>query len=132
MLFRHFFNVIIYVKIVGKICPILSTRIWSLFPGLENNHTFKCWSGIFPTIWTYMIMLKNGQNNISVYGFSPIRGKNFYSCLNFMKPGSQSGTKLFEKIGMCQIQSEIYHTWDNTSPLWYIIIFFICCQELLE
>ena len=65
---------------------------WTLSPGFENNHTFKCWSGIFPTILTYMIMLENGQNKISVYGCSPIQGTKFYSCWNLMKPGSQSGT----------------------------------------
>ena len=75
-----------------KICPVLSTRIWTLSPGLENNHTLKSWSGIFPTILTSMIMLENCQNNISVYGCSPIQGTKFYSCWNLMKPGSQSGT----------------------------------------
>ena len=76
----------------GQICPVISTRIWTLFPGLENNHTFKCWSGIFPTILTYMIMLENWQNNISVYGCSLIQGTTPYSCWNLMKPGCQSGT----------------------------------------
>ena len=42
----------------------------------HTNHTLKNWSSIFPTIWTYMIMLKNLQNNISVYGCSPIKGQN--------------------------------------------------------
>ena len=37
-------------------------------------------------------MLKNYQKNISVYGCSSIQGTTFYSCWNFMKPGSQSGT----------------------------------------
>ena len=76
----------------GQICPVLSTRIWTLSPGLENNHTNKCWSGILPTILTYIILLENCQNNISVYGCSPIQGKIFYSCWNLMKPGSESGT----------------------------------------
>ena len=58
-------------RTTGQICPILSTRIWTLSPGLENNHTLKCWSGIFPTTWTYMLMFKNCQNQISVYGFMP-------------------------------------------------------------
>ena len=75
-----------------KICPVLSKRIWTLSPGLENNHTFKCWFGIFPTILTYIIMLENCQNNISVYGCSPIQGTKCYPCWNSMKPGSQSGT----------------------------------------
>jgi hypothetical protein len=107
VLFWQFSNIIIYVKIVGKIpdqhlnvwvflnpgdkvqkrqrstgqiCPILSTRIWTLSPGLENNHTFKCGSCIFPTILTYMIMLENCQIKISVYGCSPIQETKFYSC----------------------------------------------------
>ena len=121
MLFRQFSNIIIYVKIFGKIpdqhlnvwlfsnpgdkvqilvestgqiCPVVLHLFWTLSPGFENNQTFKCWSGIFPTILTYMIMLENSQNNISVYGCSPIQGTTFYSCWNLMKPGSQSGTYL--------------------------------------
>ena len=117
MLFWQFCNIIIFVKIVGKIpdqhlnvwlvsnpgdkvqkrwrttgqiCPMLSTRIWTLSPGLEIKHTFKCWSDIFPTILTYMIMLENCQNNISAYGCSPIQGTKFYPCWNLMKPGSRS------------------------------------------
>ena len=107
MLFWQFSNIIIYVKIVlkntrskfecmvifqsrgqvqilvrstGQICPIILYLFWTLSPGFENNHTFKCWSGIFPTILTYMIVLENCQNNISVYGWSAIQGTQFYSC----------------------------------------------------
>ena len=79
-------------RTTGQICPILSTRLWTLSPGLENNHGFKCWSSIFPTILIYMNMLGNCQNNNTVYGYSPIQGTKFYSCWNFMTPGSQSGT----------------------------------------
>ena len=68
----------------------------ALSPGLENNHTLKCWSGIFPTILTNMIMLENGQNNILVFSCTPIQGTNLYSCWNLLKPGSQSGTN--EKV----------------------------------
>ena len=60
------------------------TRIWTLFPGLENNHKFKCWSGIFRKILIYMIMLENCQNNISVYSCSLIQGTKFSSCWNLM------------------------------------------------
>ena len=35
---------------------------------------------IFPTILTYMKMLENCQNNISVYDCSQIQGPTFYSC----------------------------------------------------
>ena len=82
----------ILVKSMGQICPIVLYLFWTLSPRFENNHTLKCWSGIFPTILTYMIMLENCQNNISVYGCSPIQGTKFYSCWNLMTPGSQSGT----------------------------------------
>ena len=82
-------------RTMGKICPILSTRIWTLSPGLENNQTLKCWSGIFPTILTYTSMLENCQNNISVYGCSPIQGKKLDSFWNLMKPGSQSWKVFF-------------------------------------
>ena len=83
-------------RTMGQICPVLSTWIWTLSPGLENNHTL--WSGIFPTILTYMIMLENCQIDISVYGCSPIQGTTFYSCWNLMKPWSQSGTYTEHKI----------------------------------
>ena len=124
MLFWQFSNMIIYIKLVGKIpyqhlilrlfsnpgdqvqkswrtrgqiCPVISTRIWTLFPGLENNHTLKCSSGIFQTVLTYMIILENCLNNISVYGCSPIQGTKFYSCWNLMKLGSQSGTYVLKQ-----------------------------------
>ena len=85
-------------RTMGQICPVLSTRIWTLSPGLENNHTFKYWSGIFPTIWTCMIKFENCQYNISVYGCSPIQGTKFYSCWNFMKLGLQSDTYLTDNV----------------------------------
>ena len=78
-------------RTMRQICPVLSTRIWTLSPELENNQTLKSWSGIFPTILRYMIMLENCQNNISVYDCFPIQGTKFYSW-NLMKPGFQSGT----------------------------------------
>ena len=119
MLSWQFSNIILFVKIVGKIPyqhlnvwvfsnprakvqkrwkttgqigPVLSTRIWTLSLGLENNHTLRCLSDIFPTILKYTNMLENGQNNISVYVCSPIQGTKFYSFSNFINPGSQSGT----------------------------------------
>ena len=114
MLFWQFSNIFIYVKIVGKItdqhlsvwlfsnpgdkyqiCPFVLHLFWNLSPGFENNYTLKCWFGIFPTIFTYIIMLENCQINISVYGCSSIQGTQFYSCWNLMKPGSQSGTYAF-------------------------------------
>ena len=118
-MFWQFSNMIIYVKIVVKI-PNQHLYVWffsnpgdkvskkmetfgtnlsrtfnknlDLVPWIGYNHTFKCWSCIFPTILTYMIMWENYQNNISVSGCSPIQGTKFYSCWNSMKPGSQSET----------------------------------------
>ena len=52
---------------MGQICPALSTSIWTLAHGLENNHTFKWYSGIFPTILTYIIMLDKCQNNVWLF-----------------------------------------------------------------
>ena len=82
----------ILVESTGQIYPVVLHLFWTLSPGFENNPTFKCWSGIFPTILTYVNMLENCLNNISVYGCSSIQGTKFYSCWNLMKPGSQSGT----------------------------------------
>ena len=83
----------------------------NLSPGLENNHTFKCWSGIFPTILTTMIMLENWLNNISVYGCYPIQGTKFYSFWNFMKPGSQSGmyAKYDSILTKCNLETNKLH-----------------------
>ena len=119
MLFCQFFKSIIYLKIIGKlqdqlltvwlfsnpgdkvqilaestgqIFPVVLHLFWNLSPGFENNHTLKRWSGIFPTILTYIIMLEKCQSNISVYGCSPIQGTHFYFCWHLMKPGSQSRT----------------------------------------
>ena len=83
----------ILVESMGQICPVVLHLFWTLSPGFENNHIFKCWSGIFPTILTYMIMLENCKKIISVYGCSPIQGTTFYSRWNLMKPGSRSGTE---------------------------------------
>ena len=125
MLLWQFSNIIKYVKIIGKIpdqhlsvwlfsnpgdkvqilvestgqiCPIVLHLFWTSSPGFENTHTTKCWSGIFARILTYMNMLENCQNNISVYGCSAIQETKFYSCWNFIKPGSQSGTYIFSII----------------------------------
>ena len=32
----------ILVESTGKICPVVLIRLWTLSPGFENNHTFKC------------------------------------------------------------------------------------------
>ena len=61
----------IIVESTGQVCPVVLHLVWTLSPVFENNHTFKCWSGIFPTILTYMIMLENYQKkHFSVLLFS--------------------------------------------------------------
>ena len=74
-----------------------------------NNHTFKCWSGIFPTILSYVIMLENCQNNILVYGCSPIQGTEYYSCWNLMNPGSQSETYCDDLTGRYLEFGNLFH-----------------------
>ena len=106
-------------RTTGQICAILSTRIWTLSPGLENNHTLKCWSGIFPTILTYVCMLENCQNNILVYGCSPIQGTELNFCWNLMKPRSQSGKwKKIMNFSVCTCRSKVLaHSQLNCAPL---------------
>ena len=75
MLFRQFCNINIYVKIVciiilqsrrqdtkkntmWQICPLLSTRIRTLSPGLEKNNALKCCFCIFPTTLAYAFILE--------------------------------------------------------------------------
>ena len=130
MLFWQFSNIITYVNIVGKIpdqhlsvwlfsnpgdkvqihvertgqiCPVVLHLFWTLSHGFENTHTFKCWSDIFPTILTYIFMLENCQNDISVYGCSPIQGTKFYFRWNLTKPGSQSETYMIMIIMIMMI-----------------------------
>ena len=125
MLFWQFSNIITYVKIVGKIpdqhlsvwlisnqgdnvqilvestgqiCPVVLHLFWTLSPGLENNHTLKCWSDIFPTI---LLCWK-------IATFKCMVVLQFYSSWNLMKPGSQSGTyavkQILQKIGLILIK----------------------------
>ena len=99
MLFWQFSNILIYVKIVGKIpeckfnpqsrgqgpdsrfqiCPVVFHLFWTVSPGFEKKPYFKFRFDIFPTVLTYIIMLENCQNSISVYSCSPIQGTKFYS-----------------------------------------------------
>ena len=84
-MFWQFSNITIYVKIVGKIpnqhlivwlfsnpwhkvqilvkikrqiCPVVLHLFWTFSPGFENNHTFKCWSGIFQQYLHIMLCWK--------------------------------------------------------------------------
>ena len=103
MLFWQFSNIIIYVKIVGKIldehlnvwlfsnpedkvqkrwrttgqiCPVLLTRIWTLSPGLENNDKFKCWSGIFQQSWHIWLCWKIASTTFQCMVVLQSRGQN--------------------------------------------------------
>ena len=70
-------------KTMGQICPLFSTSIRTLSPGLENSHTLKSWSYIFPTTLKYVVMLENGKKNISMYGCFSILGTKFEFMLKF-------------------------------------------------
>ena len=72
-----------------QVCPLLSTRIRTLSPGLENNNTLKYWSGIFPTTLIYAVMVENSWKNSTMYGCPPIQRKHYELCWNLMKAWSQ-------------------------------------------
>ena len=72
----------VLLKVQNRFVPLFSI-FWTLSPGFVNNHSFKCWSGIFPTILTYITMLGNCQKSISVYGDFPIQGTKFSFLLKF-------------------------------------------------
>ena len=59
-------NVLILVESRGKIWPIVYNLFRTLSPGLENNNTLKCWSGIFPYILGMLRCMTNCQNNILI------------------------------------------------------------------
>ena len=79
-------------KTKGQICPLLSTRIRTLSPGLEDNCTLKCPICIFPTFLIYVGVLENCLNNISMFGCAPIQGTTYFLGESQIKSGSQSGT----------------------------------------
>ena len=66
----------ILVESMGQICPVV-LNFFTLSSGFENNHTFKCWSCIFPTIFTSMIMLENCQKRKRKK-----REKKSFQCIN--------------------------------------------------
>ena len=110
---RSTFESMVILKSRGQICRVLWTRIWTLSPGMEDNLTFNSSSGIFSTILTYMIMVENCQNNIWVYGCSAIQGTKFYSCWNFIKSASQSGTYSYIPCSYCAVCSTV--PWHSTA-----------------
>ena len=91
----------ILVESTGQIYPILLHLFWTLSPGFDKTYAFKFWSGIFPTIFIYMTMSENCQNNISVYGYSTIQGTKKNSCWNLMKPRSQNETYAKPMLDLC-------------------------------
>ena len=100
---------------MGQICAILSTRIRTLYPEMENNHTLKCWSCIFQTTQTYLVMLDNYQNNISMYGCSPIKSTKFYFMLKFYKARISECNVFKEKL----ISYNFYIQELTSFPSWY-------------
>ena len=103
MLFWQFSNIIINVNIIGKIsdqhlnvwlfsnpgdkvqkrwrttgqiCLVLSTKIWILSPGLENNHTLKM------LIWYF-------SNNLDIYDYVGKLPKQHFSVWLFFNPGDK-------------------------------------------
>ena len=114
----------ILVESMGQICPLVLHLFWTLSLGFDNNLIFQCSSGIFPTILTYMNMLKNCQNNISVYDCSPTQGTKFYSWWNLMKQGSQSGTYIYIYVHICK------HVCLNGSSYCATKCFLFVCTEM--
>ena len=112
MLFRQFFDITIYIRVVvkmaeqhinvssfsnpghkvrilvesrGRICPVVFHLFRTLSPGLRITiHRNVSLIFNFPTTLIYMVMLENCRNNISMYGCSPIKGTIFEFFWNFM------------------------------------------------
>ena len=70
-------------KIMGQICPVLSTRIRTLSPGLENNDSVKSSFDNFATQLTYLVKLENYRKNNPMYRFFPIHWTSFQFMLKF-------------------------------------------------
>ena len=69
----------ILVESTGEICTVLLHLFWTLSPGFENNHTFKCWSGIFSNnldIYDYVVKLPE-KNTFHCMVVLQYRGLNF-------------------------------------------------------
>ena len=52
-------------------------------PWIGEKNTSKCWFCLFPTTLTYMVMLQNCLNNISMCGCLPIQGTTLWFRLKF-------------------------------------------------
>ena len=66
-----------------QIFPLFEQESVPLSPGLKDKIAWKFWSGIFPTTLTYVVMLENCQNNISMYICFPIKGTRFKFKMEF-------------------------------------------------
>ena len=135
MLFWQFSNIIIYIRVHGKmpdqhfkvslfsnpvekvpilvksrvqICPLILTRNRTFSPGLENNDNLKCWSGIFPWTFIYINVVKLSNHHFNVWLFS--------------NPGKKSGTDLGVKVNL------IFSFFCTLSfvTIWVLSIFELC------
>ena len=109
MLIQQFSNISIYIRVVvimcdqhcnvllfsnpwdkvlknmettEQICPLLSTRIRTLSPGLNNFNKLKCWSAIIQTTVIYVVMLQNLWSNILGMFVLQFKGHNWTFCWN--------------------------------------------------
>ena len=122
MLFWQFSNIVIYVKIVGKIpdqplsvwlfanlgekvqilvestgqiCTVVVHIFLTVPPGFENNHTFKVDQVSFQDSWHILLCLKFARTTFQCMIVLQFRDFFLYSCWNLMKPGSKSGTYIY-------------------------------------
>ena len=100
-------KVLILFESRGQICPIVFLLFKTYSPGLENNDTLQCWSHNFPTTLKYVVRSETCLNNISIYGGSPIKGKDYNAFKKFMKPGSQSANYVISSPIKCSLLSTI-------------------------
>ena len=78
-----------------QICPLLSTKILTLSPELEDKDLLKCWSCIFQQPWHTWLCWKIARTQFQRMDILQSRGQDFnYQC-NLVKPGSQSETYIF-------------------------------------
>ena len=71
-------------KTMGQICPVLSTRVRTLSPGLENNSPMKCCFDDFETkstLWCCWKIVRTTIQCIIVFLF---KGQISNSCLDIM------------------------------------------------
>ena len=80
-------------RTMEQICTLLFTLFFSTFsPQLNNNDTSKCSSDSFPGIVTYMLLVENCQNYISLHRCPPIAGKLSQNVIKFDETHRQHHT----------------------------------------